>query len=221
MVEPPRPSPTEPPPEGLAPAAEPAAVAPLEDLAGATGTAQKARSGGIPSTSRQGARGAARRPLAAESPTARITLDETVEDVRPKVAQATPGPSTSTSSSPVAEPSEESEAEAEARREAAEEARERAKDRLRLDMEQLMEAKRALGRDPKRALELTRRGEQEFPDSVLGQERRHVLILALIGVGRRDEARRVAAPYLEQHPDSPFAVRVRKALQAEPPRAPR
>jgi hypothetical protein len=90
----------------------------------------------------------------------------------------------------------------------------RAAERLRRDMDLLADAKRALATDPALALTLARRGEAEMPRSLLAEERRHVLILALIGLGRTSEARRIAAPYLRQHPDSPFARRVQSALDA-------
>lgn len=97
---------------------------------------------------------------------------------------------------------------------ARDEARRAADDKLQREMDELMRAKRALSSDPRLALELARHGEREFPDSMLSEERRHVLLLALIGVGRVSDAERLAAPYLAQHPDSPFARRVRAALEA-------
>jgi hypothetical protein len=87
-------------------------------------------------------------------------------------------------------------------------------DLVRLEMESLMQAKRALSSDPARALAIARDGERQFAKGVLREERQHVLILALIQLGRLDEARRVAAPYIARHPDSPFAERVQKALDA-------
>jgi hypothetical protein len=97
---------------------------------------------------------------------------------------------------------------------AKEEARRDAEQKLQREMEELMRAKRALSGNPKFALELTERGQREFQQSLLTEEREHVLLLALIGVGRVSEAERRAAPYLAKHPDSPFARRVRAALEA-------
>jgi hypothetical protein len=108
-------------------------------------------------------------------------------------------------------PSEEELARAER---AKEEARRNAEDTLQREMEELMRAKRALSSDPKLALQLAERGQREFKQSLLSEEREHVLLLALIGVGRVSEAERRAAPYLAKHPDSPFARRVRAALEA-------
>jgi hypothetical protein len=92
------------------------------------------------------------------------------------------------------------------------ESRRDADDKLQREMDELMRAKRALPSDPKLALELAQHGDREFPQGLLGEERRHVLLLALIGLGRVSEAEHLAAPYLAKHPDSPFAKRVRAAL---------
>jgi hypothetical protein len=97
---------------------------------------------------------------------------------------------------------------------AKEEARRSEEDKLQREMDELMRAKRALSGNPKLALELAERGQREFRQSLLHEEREHVLLLALIGVGRVSEAERRAAPYLAKHPDSPFARRVRAALEA-------
>jgi hypothetical protein len=108
-------------------------------------------------------------------------------------------------------PSEEEVARAERARE---EARRAEENTLQREMDELMRAKRALSSDPKLALQLAERGQREFKQSLLSEEREHVLLLALIGVGRVSEAERRAAPYLARHPDSPFARRVRAALDA-------
>jgi hypothetical protein len=76
----------------------------------------------------------------------------------------------------------------------------------------LAAANRLLESDPERALGLAKRGEREFPGSMFTEERRHVLILALIRLSRLDEARQIAGPYLRDYPKSPFAQRVRHAL---------
>jgi hypothetical protein len=97
---------------------------------------------------------------------------------------------------------------------ARDEVRRHADDQLQREMDELMRAKRALSNDPKLALELAERGQREFKQSLLTEEREHVLLLALIALGRASEAERLAAPYLARHPDSPFARRVRAALEA-------
>lgn len=102
---------------------------------------------------------------------------------------------------------------AEQDRAAREEARRVAEERLKREMAQLMQATQALTSNPARALSLAQAGEQEFRNSLFSEERQHVLLLALIKLGRLDEAERRAEPYLRAHPDSPFARRVRNALQ--------
>lgn len=76
----------------------------------------------------------------------------------------------------------------------------------------LAAANRLLESNPERSLELAKRGEREFPGSMFTEERRHVLILALIKLSRLDEARQLAGPYLHDYPKSPFAQRIRHAL---------
>lgn len=104
-------------------------------------------------------------------------------------------------------------AQAEQERLAREEARRVAEERLKREMAQLMRAKQSLTTNPAQALALAQAGEQEFRDSLFSEERQHVLLLALIKLGRVDEAERRAEPFLRAHPDSPFARRVRNALQ--------
>jgi hypothetical protein len=104
-------------------------------------------------------------------------------------------------------------AQAEQERIAREEARRVAEERLKREMAQLMQAKQALTSNPARALSLAQAGEQEFRNSLFSEERQHVLLLALIKLGRVEEAERRAQPFLSTHPDSPFARRIRNALQ--------
>jgi hypothetical protein len=109
---------------------------------------------------------------------------------------------------------ERSEQRAARERQAREDAQRAADDRLQREMDELIRAKRALASDPRLALELARHGEREFHGSLLSEERQHVLLLSLIALGRTEEAARLAAPYLAKHPNSPFARRVRAALDA-------
>jgi hypothetical protein len=104
-------------------------------------------------------------------------------------------------------------AQAEQERAARENARLIAEARLKREMTQLMQATQSLTSNPARSLALTQAGEQEFHGSLFSEERQHVLLLALIKLGRLDEAERRAVPYLSAHPDSPFARRVRNALR--------
>lgn len=91
-------------------------------------------------------------------------------------------------------------------------AQDAAEDRLEREMRMLKVAQAALRTNPKRALQLARQGEREYGASMFEAERQHVLILALVELGRLDEARRVAKPYLAKYPRGPFSARVRSAL---------
>ena len=88
-----------------------------------------------------------------------------------------------------------------------------AEDRLEREMRMLSVAQRVLMRDPGRALRLARQGEREFRGSMFTAERKQVLLLALVQLGRLAEARRLAAPYLEKYPKGPFSERIRRALE--------
>jgi hypothetical protein len=85
-------------------------------------------------------------------------------------------------------------------------------DPLQRDMQMLAAANRLLHSNPERALAMARAGDREFPNSMFVEERGHILILALIKLGRTDEARKHAWPYLRRYPKGPFAERVRRAL---------
>ena len=56
------------------------------------------------------------------------------------------------------------------------------------------------------------RAKSEFAGSMFTQERQQVVLLALVKLGRMDEARRLAKPYLARYPHGPFSERVRHAL---------
>jgi hypothetical protein len=134
-------------------------------------------------------------------PAERLVLAETPEPATPAESPA-PARSNSVADRPEDRPSQ---AETEARQE-------RAEDRLNLEMEELAKAKQALTSDPAEALALAEAGNRKFPGGLFREERDHVRLLALIALGRLDEARRLAAPYLKAHPNSPFARRVQNAL---------
>jgi hypothetical protein len=79
-------------------------------------------------------------------------------------------------------------------------------------MAMLSMSQRVLHVDPERALKLARQGEAEFAGSMFTQERQQLLLLALVKLGRVDEAKRLARPYLSRFPRGPFSDRVRRAL---------
>lgn len=74
------------------------------------------------------------------------------------------------------------------------------------------EARKALTGDPAKTLALVEAAEQHFPDGAMIQERRGYAILALVALGRSDEANSRADAYLEQWPNGTLARRVRDAL---------
>jgi len=71
------------------------------------------------------------------------------------------------------------------------------------EMKQFAEI-RASEADPERALRLAEEGHARFPRGVFWQDRELAAILALVRLGRRDEARVRAAAFLVNHPESPF-----------------
>jgi hypothetical protein len=161
-------------------------------------------------------------PVPAADGIGKVVLEEHAEDVaappdvrEPSPAGAAIAESGQVAGRPVVESEEAVKArldEEAARKQRTAAAQESQSDRLRLEMEALMEAKHALAKNPSRALSLARDGERTFGKSILSEERQHVLILALIALGRLGEAERMAAPYLQNHPGSPFAKRVQRAL---------
>lgn len=84
--------------------------------------------------------------------------------------------------------------------------------RLEREMQMLAVAQRILSRDPERSLRLTRQGEHEFRGSMFSAERTQVSLLALVQLGRLDEARRLGAPFLRAYPNAPWSARLREAL---------
>ncbi len=66
--------------------------------------------------------------------------------------------------------------------------------RLEREMGMLAMTQRVLFTDPGRALNLARQGESEFEGSMFTQERQQLLLLALVKLGRLDEAKRLARP---------------------------
>lgn len=84
--------------------------------------------------------------------------------------------------------------------------------RLEREMGMLAVAQRVLHADPARALSLVRQSAREFGDTMFAPERGQLELLALVKLGRVDEAKRLARPYLARYPNGPFSDRVRRAL---------
>jgi hypothetical protein len=85
-------------------------------------------------------------------------------------------------------------------------------DRLKQEVKNLAEIRAAAASDPARALSLADEGNRKFSGGMLGEEREASAILALSRLGRTAEARRRAARFLEEHPRSSFAERVRLSV---------
>jgi outer membrane protein assembly factor BamD (BamD/ComL family) len=86
--------------------------------------------------------------------------------------------------------------------------------RLREESALLAEAKASLtAGDGARALALVERGERDFPDGVLGQERQVLSIDALLRAGQRPAAISRARAFVEAHPRSAHAGRLRELIQ--------
>jgi len=67
----------------------------------------------------------------------------------------------------------------------------------------------AVRSDPSLALRLTEQHARRFPGGLLGDERDVIEIAALVGLGRRDEARARASRFLRTHPGSVYSAKVR------------
>ncbi|MET0384683.1 MAG: hypothetical protein ABW321_01930 [Polyangiales bacterium] len=81
-------------------------------------------------------------------------------------------------------------------------------------MQQLASAEQLLDRSPERALTLVRQGDQRFAHGYFQQERAYIAIMALIRLGRIDEARTRAARFSQQFPARPYGDRIRSALES-------
>jgi hypothetical protein len=89
------------------------------------------------------------------------------------------------------------------------------------EVKHLAEVRRALQSSPSLALQLARRGQQDYPHGTFGEEREAIVVFALQALGRADEARSEGRAFLRAHPQSPFAARIRDivtdgATQAAP-----
>jgi hypothetical protein len=84
------------------------------------------------------------------------------------------------------------------------------------DEAQLLESARtALIHEPALALDIVQRHQARYPDGQLSAEREFIAVEALLRLGRRDDAKRRAAPRLQQDPDSLYAKRLRHLLGHE------
>jgi hypothetical protein len=89
-----------------------------------------------------------------------------------------------------------------------------------LEMQQVATAEQLLERSPERALALVRQGDQRFAGGYFRQERAYIATMALIRLGRIQEARARAASFAKQFPALPYGARIRSALEAREAAAP-
>lgn len=83
------------------------------------------------------------------------------------------------------------------------------------EMQQVATAEQLLERSPARALALVRQGDKRFARGYFQQERAYIAIMALIKLGRLDEARAQAASFARQFPALPYGARIRSALDSQ------
>jgi hypothetical protein len=83
-----------------------------------------------------------------------------------------------------------------------------------IEMQQVAKAEQLLARSPERALALVSQGDQRFARGYFQQERAYIAIMALIRLGRIEEARGRAASFAKQFPARPYGARIRSALEA-------
>ena len=84
--------------------------------------------------------------------------------------------------------------------------------RLAAEMKLTSAAKSALNGNPKRALQLAKKGNAEFPKGLFRQDRQAIIVLALFALGRTAEAEKKAKTYLRRYPKGSFAAKVRAKL---------
>ena len=83
------------------------------------------------------------------------------------------------------------------------------------EMQQVAAAEHLLERSPQRALALVREGDRRFASGYFQQERAYIAIMALIRLGRIEEARTRAASFDRRFPALPYGARIHGALEAQ------
>jgi hypothetical protein len=74
--------------------------------------------------------------------------------------------------------------------------------------------RRAVDRDPSRALRMSRRHAALFPRGLLGEEVAALEVESLARAGRHDDARALAEAFFGRHPESAYRRRIDRALAA-------
>jgi RNA polymerase sigma-70 factor (ECF subfamily) len=80
------------------------------------------------------------------------------------------------------------------------------------EIQDVSSAERLLATSPAEALAFVQASDARSTGGYLREERRYIAVLALVALGRVDEARAQAASFLQDYPDGPYAQRVRAAL---------
>jgi hypothetical protein len=83
-----------------------------------------------------------------------------------------------------------------------------------VEMQEVATAEQLLDRSPARALALVRQGDQRFAHGYFQQERAYIAVMALIRLGRIEEARSRAASFDKHFPALPYGARIHTALDA-------
>jgi hypothetical protein len=83
------------------------------------------------------------------------------------------------------------------------------------ELQAIASARRLVAASPRTALALLAQVEREHPRGYLAEEREALTVLALFEAGERKLAERQALSFLQRHPQSPYAVRIRSS-QARP-----
>lgn len=151
-------------------------------------------------------------PLAADTPTAERAVQPNIA-AEPDLT-ATPATSTAPElAPPAAEPSESPAPTAARTSPNTQRIRaDRPTSASRREIAQLVRIRALLEDDPVAAYKLARRSEREFPDGVLRQERRAMIVLALAKRGSTAEAQRAAEKYFQQYPQSPMRAVIEDAM---------
>ncbi|MCC7540472.1 MAG: hypothetical protein IT379_29920, partial [Deltaproteobacteria bacterium] len=159
---------------------------------------------------------APRAPSAAESagPAARpSTAPSAAESARPSAAPSVVQPAAQSPPTPPSEPRSRSSV-ASTTPARSPTTRDADDDTVRREVAHMLSTRRALQRDPARALALAEAGQREFRRGQFVEEREAIAVLALARGGRTAEAERRGARFLRRYPHSAFAGRVRALVRA-------
>lgn len=85
------------------------------------------------------------------------------------------------------------------------------------ELELLVQIKQKASSEPAAALSLVEEGHRRFPRGSFYQERESIAVLALAQLGRAAEARERAKHFLDAHPQSPYAERLRRLVAGSAP----